>query len=453
MKLLLLSFITPFFLAGLVYAQSAKPVNALDIATYFPIRQGDAWTYDWQSRSGRGAPQTVKRTRAFEGREFVNTGNVDKLASENGDYVLFSLNAEGLFLHGVAEYQRDARFLFDPPIAVLTRQMEVGKPLAQTQLAEDGKTPRQFTSLLEGTAAIETPLGKFADCLKVTWTMADESAYQKTTYFLAKGVGIVAYQIEVKAKKPAEFEFNVDARLRLVQLQGKTFSRLEDLQLFAGVRSGEVESARARSLLRKVHEALYTWDKKFPGFEADFTMKRAEDAPAVTGTIRVNRQLQIEVQCADATARATVHAEVSQFVSYRQNRPFEELYGAGKARVGLGESQGATVEIIISNEESAGASFLLRGEEIIRVARSYGRVRFINQIKNLKVDDGRFIAHAAELTYYSNESGAVASQISYDDRYEKVGNYWLLRERKKSDTVKGKTAMLELSLQNVRYLK
>ena len=42
---------------------------------------------------------------------------------------------------------------------------------------------------------------------------------------------------------------------------------------------------------------------------------------------------------------ATAHAEVSQFVSYRQNKLFEELYGAGKAKVGLGESQGAAVEI------------------------------------------------------------------------------------------------------------
>ena len=195
MKFLCLSLIASFSLIGLGWAQSAKPANTLDIAAYFPIRQGDAWTYDWQYRRGKGAPQTVNRTRAFEGREFVNTGNVDKLASENGDYVLFSLNDQGLFLHGAAEYQRDVRFLFNPPIAVLTKQMEVGKPLAQTQLAEDGKTLRQFTSLLAGSAAIETPLGKFANCLKVTWTMEDQSAHQQTTYFLAKGVGIVAYQV------------------------------------------------------------------------------------------------------------------------------------------------------------------------------------------------------------------------------------------------------------------
>lgn len=457
MKFLLLSFIASFSLISSVVAQSAQPApaNTLDIAAYFPIRQGDAWTYDWQSRSGKGAPQTVKRTRAFEGREFVNTGNADKLASENGDYVLFSLNDNGLFLHGAAEYQRDIRFLFDPPIAVLTKQMEVGKLLTQTQLAEDGKTLRHFTSLLEGTATIETPLGKFAACLKVTWTLDDETAYQKTTYFLAKGVGIVAYQIEVKAKKPAGFEFNVDARLRLAQLQGKTFSRSEDLQLFAraGVRNAEAENARARSLFRRAYEALYTWDKKFPGFEAAFTLKREEDAPAITGAIRVNRQLQVEVQCADATARATVHAEVSQFVSYRQGKSFEEVYGADKAKIGLGQSQGETVEIIVSNEESAGASFLLRDREIVRVTRSYGRVRFVNQLKNLKLDDGRYIANAAELTYYSNESGAVAGQTRYDDHYEKVGGYWLPQGRKKTETTKGKTSTLELSLQNLRYLK
>ena len=45
------------------YAQSA---GTFDSAAYFPIRQGDAWTYDWQLRIGQAPPQTVKRTRALE---------------------------------------------------------------------------------------------------------------------------------------------------------------------------------------------------------------------------------------------------------------------------------------------------------------------------------------------------------------------------------------------------
>lgn len=443
-------------LLTVVAAQSAKlapaHTNGIDLAAYFPIRQGDVWTYDWQLRAGQAPPQMVKRTRAFEGREFVNTGNVDKLASENGDYALFSLDERGLLLHGAAEYGRDVRFIFDPPVTVLTPQMEVGKPLINTQVAEDGKTPRRFTSLLEGKTAMDTPLGKFDDCLKVSWAMDDETAYQKTTYYLAKGVGIVAYGIEVKTKKGASFELNVDARLRLAQLQGKTFAKLSDLELFTNSKAASAENARARALFRKAHEATYVWDKKFPGFEAAFTLKRA-GAPDVTGTVRVTKAAQVEVQCTDAKAKAQVHAELSQFVTYRQSKNFDEQYGADKAKIGLGETNGDTTEIIVSNEESAGSSFLLREREIVRITRSYGRVRFVNQVKNFKTDDGRFIANEAELTYYSNESGAVAGKSSYQDRYEKVGGYWLPLGRKKSETAKDKTDILELNLSNVRYLK
>lgn len=434
------------------FALPAQTPQPLDIAAYFPIRQGDVWTYDWQFHLGNGPAQTVKRTRAFEGREFVNTGNVDKLASENGDYALFSLNEQGLFLHGAAEYERDTRYLFDPPIAILTRAMKPGQPLVVTQLEEDGKTPRQFTSLFEGSVPMETPLGKFNDCLKVTWEMDASVAKQRTTYFLAKGVGIVAYQIEVKGKHAGGFVMTVDARLRLAQLQGKTYTRLEDLQAFGAPTLATAENSKARALFRKAHEALYVWDKKFPGFEAAFTLKRA-GAPDATGTVRVNRQLQVEVQCADAKARAQAHAELSQFVTYRQSKNFEDLFGEGKAKIGQGATSGEAVEINVSDEESAGASYLLRDREIVRVTRSYGRVRFVNQIKNFKTEDGRFIANEAELTYYSNETGAVAGQTQYQDRYEKNGGYWLPLARQKNETVKGKTETLELQLSNIRYLK
>jgi hypothetical protein len=434
----------------LATAQNSQ--NNVDCAAYFPIRQGDVWTYDWQSRQGSAAPQTVKRTRAFEGREFVNTGSADKLASENGDYALFSLNEQGLWLHGAAEYERDARYLFDPPIAILTREMQPGQPLVVTQLEEDGKTLRTFTSLFEGVVPIETPLGKFTDCLKVTWEMDAAAARQRTTYFLAKGVGIVAYQIEVKAKHAQGFALSVDARLRLAQLQGRTYTRLEDLQIFGGSALALAESGKARTLFRKAHEALYVWDKKFPGFEAAFRLQRP-GLPDASGTLRVNRQLQVEVHCADAKARAQVHAELSQFVTYRQSKNFEDVFGEGKARIGHGALTAEITEITISDEESAGASYWLREREIVRVTRSYGRVRFVNQIKNFKTEDGRYIANEADLTYYSNETGAVAGQIQYQDRYAKNGSYWLPLARQKSETVKGKTETLELLLSDIRYLK
>lgn len=452
MRKITLSFLLILLLAICSASAFAQPNNALDVAAYFPIRQGDTWIYDWQYRIGNAPAQTVKRTRAFEGREFVNSGMADKLASENGDYALFQLNENGLFLLGAAEMQRDARFVFDPPIAVLTKAMKVGEWLRVTQLAEDGKTNRQFAARYEPLASMTTPMGKFDDCLKVTWTMDDEAQHHETTYFLARGVGIVAYALEIKLQQPRPFTMHVNAALTLAQLQGKTFGSAADIASFVNSKKTAPENSKARAQFRKAYENQYSWDKKFPGLEADFSFTRDGGAP-VTGSFRVNRQLQLEVLCADATVKAAVHAELSQFISYRQLKPFDEIYGAEKAQIGFGESTDLTQEIIVSDEESAGSSFLLRDREITQISRSYGRVRFMNQVKSLKTEDGRFLANEAELRFFSNETGAAVGQTIYRDSYEKRGNYWLPVARVKTETAKGKSQVATLTLSNVRYLK
>jgi hypothetical protein len=429
----------------------------IDVAAYFPIRQGDAWTYEYSLRIGDGPLRQVKRTRAFEGRELINTGQADKLASETGDYALFSLNEQGLHLHGAAEYERGARFLFDPPVVILTRQMKVGQPIVMTQPEEDGQQTRQFTTVLEGVAAIDTPMGKFNECLKVRWEMDGSLATQKTTYYFAKGVGIVAYQVEARNKKRGGVELLVDARLKLAQLHGRNFSSAAELKPLASpatTPAALTDNPKARAIFRQASENRYGWDKKFPGFEAEFRLVRDGGAP-VNGTLRVDRQLAVTVTCPDPTARAIAHAEVSQFVTHRHLRPFDEVYGPGKATFGFSASDAAEgEEILLNDEEAMGSSYLIRDREIVRVSRSYGRVRFVtNHVKSVKTDDGRYLASEYEITYFSNETGAVVSQTKFHDRYDKTGAYWLPVGRTKVESARGKTATLELSLSNLRYLK
>jgi hypothetical protein len=434
---------------------AAQAPAGLDVAAWFPIRQGDTWTYDWTYRIGpdRQAPaQTVKRTRAFEGREFGNTGMTDKLASENGDYALFALNENGLYLHGGAEMQRDARFVFDPPIPVLTREMKPGEWLRTEQLADDGRTTRRFATRFEPVASITSPMGKFEDCLKVIWTLDDESQHHATTYYLARGIGIVAYALEIKVMKPHAFEMTVDARLTLAQLQGRTFKQAADIPLFVASKKSAPENGRARAMFRKAHESQYVWDRKFPGFAAEFRYVRDGEAP-VAGRLTVDRQLQVEVQCADPSVRAAVHAELSQLVSYRQAKPFLELYPLESAQIGFGEINDLTSEIVVSDEMAAGSSFLLHDREIVRISRSYGRVRFVNQLRSFKADDGRYIANEAELTYYSNETGAGVGQTIYKDRYEKLGGWWLPVERRKTETARARSQTIEIVFSGVAFGK
>jgi hypothetical protein len=178
----------------------------------------------------------------------------------------------------------------------------------------------------------------------------------------------------------------------------------------------------------------------------------------VEGTVRVDRQFTVNVTCPDATARALVHTEVSQFVIHRRQQQFDEVYSPGKATFGFAANSAPDgvqgEEILVNDEEAMGSSYRIRDREIVRISRSYGRVRFVtNHVKNIKTDDGRYVASEYEITYFSNETGAVVSQTKFTDRYDKVGAYWLPLGRTKVESAKGKTSTLDLVLSNLRYLR
>ncbi|MFN0109482.1 MAG: DUF3386 family protein, partial [Blastocatellia bacterium] len=242
------------------------------------------------------------------------------------------------------------------------------------------------------------------------------------------------------------------ARLRLAQLQGRNFTKAEELKSPAVAASKEIkDNSKARSLFRKASESQYTWDKKFPGFQASFNVTK-DGAPLANGSVSLNRQFEAQVTSSAETARSIVQAEITQFISYRRARPFEELYGQDKTKIDFVNGEQAETEIIVSDEDSGLSNFVIRDREITRISRSHGRVRFvINHVKSLKTDDNHFLPTEAELTYYSNETGAVVSQTSYVDRYEKIGGYWLLVARKKIERSKNQTTTYELTLSNIRY--
>ena len=425
----------------------------IDVPAFFPIRQGDSWTYVWIYRIADGPLQEIMRTRTFEGREFADAGYADKLISEDGDYALFSLDQQGLRIHGTAEVKRDVRFLFDPPVVILTKDMKLGHPVVTTQQEEDGQHTRTFTSVLEAVAPVETPMGKFPDCLKIRWDMESSIASQKTTYYLARGVGIVAYQVDARSRD-GRTAVMVDARLKLAQLSGRDVTKVgQILELAAPTHGGEfTDNSKARSIFREATSHRYVWDGKFPGFAADFTLVQGSQ-PEIRGSVTVNRQLAVDVTCTDPGGRAVVHGAVSQFVAHRQMHPFDARYGSGKAIFGLLQADpGGEAEVVVNDEEAMGSRYRIRDRQILEVSRSYGRVRFVtSNLKSVSAEDGRLITVEYEIKYFSNETGAELSRAHFTDRYEKVGGYWVPTGRTQVDTAKGTTSTLELNLSRIRY--
>ncbi len=411
---------------------------------YFPFRLGDSWTYDWKTE-GR-VPHTGSRTRTFEGVEFVGGGPAFKLVSDDGTYHVYSLRAGTLFLNSSAQ---DGRVLYyDPPVPVFAPDLEPGQP----RLTVNADTGRRFRTTLLAPEDIATPLGVFPACLKVRLEM-DSPDYRSDSYhYFAPNVGLVAYQYELTDRARQATEVRIDARLRLARLAGVPVATLGDVEKLARTDTlslGGRDDSSARDLLRRASERRYTWDEKFPGFQGDFEY-REQGRPPVSGHFAVDRTLRVTVEAPTEAARAAVRNQISSFVTFRRFRPFDEENAGTRFQKGRRTPEG-DVEIVAEGDPMA-TRYLLHDGGIRQMSRSAGRLRFVVLNRSqIKVEDGRTIAVAYDLTYYSNADHSEVSVESTVDTYDKVGAYWLPTGRTVTRKEGGREpSSLELRLTNLR---
>ncbi len=411
---------------------------------YFPFRLGDSWTYAWRTE-GR-VPRTASRTRTFEGVEFVGGGPAFRLVSDDGTYHVYSLRAGTLYLNSSAQ---DGRVLYyDPPVPLFAPDLQPGEP----RLTLNPDTGRRFRTTLEPSEDVTTPLGVFAACLKVRLEMESADYRSDSYHYFAAGVGLVAYQYELRDRGTETAEVRIDARLRLARLAGVPVATLADVDKLAGaetVSRGGPDDSSARDVLRRASERRYTWDGKFPGFRGDFEY-REQGRPPVAGRFAVDRSLHVTVEAPTEAARAAVRSQISSFVTHRRFRPFDTEYAGALFRKG-GVTPEGDVELLAEGD-TMGSSYLVHRDEIRQVARSAGRLRFVVVNRSqIRTDDGRTITVAYDLTYYSNEDQSQVSVESTVDSYGKVGAYWLPTGRVVNRTERGQDpTTIELRLTDLR---
>lgn len=198
-KLLIgLGLIGCFLIAG---CGSDNGDDGYHIAEFWPLGQGDTWTYGWESPSVKTYDgmyiQTVSGTETIDGIEIV------RLQIDDGGYMLFT-NTNGLtrYKDGVeTEYQR----IFSPPLQEYPANMSVGEQHAfssdVTFIDADGNSYADsvsITNTLEGAEEVTVPAGTFSGCLKftLTWTyvyVEGDSTIGEITEWLAKDVGTIKY--------------------------------------------------------------------------------------------------------------------------------------------------------------------------------------------------------------------------------------------------------------------
>ncbi len=176
----------------------------LRTADYFPLGQGDTWTYDSEVTSeGDSWQETV--TKTVSGTETIKGVEAAVLTEDDGDYSLYTSDDNGVTLYAEHNVKDSGweRLEYDPPLNLLPGEIYVGLTKSSsatlTYTTSDGLSLTGTYSVeltVEGIEDVTVPAGTFEDCLRVRFTgeRASSDGNSETfafTTWLAKGVGDV----------------------------------------------------------------------------------------------------------------------------------------------------------------------------------------------------------------------------------------------------------------------
>ncbi|MGD1912258.1 MAG: DUF3386 domain-containing protein [Rivularia sp. (in: cyanobacteria)] len=209
-----------------------------------------------------------------------------------------------------------------------------------------------------------------------------------------------------------------------------------------------VTQTSARELLRAAYNNRYTWEKSFPGYTADVTYKY--DGKEFKGNVRVYSNLKAEVfDIEDSQAKEAINNQLWEIAIHRIRREFEDSHKDNTFSLGDTDSDGA-VEILVGGKAS-GDKYKIRDREVVLVHRHiHGIVVTINTFSTHDTGEG-YLAHRYDSVYHDPKTGEQkGGKSDFEDKYEKVGDYFILNERIISTQVEGKPATMQFIFSNIQ---
>lgn len=207
----------------------------------------------------------------------------------------------------------------------------------------------------------------------------------------------------------------------------------------------------AQDLFRAAYENRYTWDKSFPGYTADVTLKL--DGQEFKGQVRVNPNLTAEVLgVEDEAAKKMIHGQLWETAIHRVRRTFEETHGQNTFTYGNTDADGA-VEILMGGK-AEGDRYKVRDNIVTLVHRHiHNVVVTINTFSVTETGEG-YLSHRYDSIYHDPKTGEQKGGLSnFEDGYEKVGPYFILSRRLISTEVDGKPSTQEFLFSNIKLLE
>lgn len=183
----------------------------------------------------------------------------------------------------------------------------------------------------------------------------------------------------------------------------------------------------ARELVQAAYENRYTWDKSFPGYTTDVTLKLGDKT--VTGTAKVNADLSAEVfGVDDEEAHKIIKNQLWEVAIHRVSRPFEKSHGENTFKVDGTETDGA-VKIAVGGK-AEGDAYKVKDNEFTMVHRHiHGVVVTINTFSSYDTGSG-YLSHTYDSVYHDPKTGELKQGRSeFTDDYAEVGAYTILTKR------------------------
>ena len=203
----------------------------------------------------------------------------------------------------------------------------------------------------------------------------------------------------------------------------------------------------AREMVQAAYENRYTWDKSFPGYTTDVTLKLGDET--FEGTAKVNPDLSAEVfGVEDETAHKIIKNQLWEVAIHRVRRPFEKSHGENTFAIEGTDENGATK--IAVGGKADGDAYKVKDNEFVMVHRHiHGVVVTINTESSYDTGSG-YLSHKYDSVYHDPKTGEQKQGRSqFTDEYTAVGDYTVLQKR---SVISEDGPTMEVSFSNLELL-
>lgn len=175
----------------------------LNLQEYYPLQDGNAWTYQFRGYQADGQINYSIKTYTVAGEMELKSGvKARKVMDQRGWYYLLTVDPDRYLHYG--EQEDRGLLTNEPPFAFYDTSYAYGKVYESAHAISDG-TARGAQVVFDGYESVKTPAGEFKDCLKSTFKYINPngSTFSSVTY-MAKGVGPVKKEFFIYSPKAGQ---------------------------------------------------------------------------------------------------------------------------------------------------------------------------------------------------------------------------------------------------------